>query len=193
MVFIKTPQENPDPDEACATGPDAAEGVPAASDVVEGGGVWRENDGLLGVFVELPALDLLGLLLGEDAADGGRVVDDSEGDGGAAEGMGWIEGDGEEGDYSVGLGGNEYWDLGKTNKRAGASPSTPSILSKFDRDSTRFHEEMAIDLISVSLDLGCSVGGPMRAKTERFNSDDEDLVGAIEVPVGRPLFNVGDV
>ncbi|KAF7130511.1 hypothetical protein RHSIM_Rhsim10G0155600 [Rhododendron simsii] len=34
-------------------------------------------------------LDLLGLLLGEDAADGGGVVDDGEGGGGAGEGMGW--------------------------------------------------------------------------------------------------------
>ncbi|KAI8528952.1 hypothetical protein RHMOL_Rhmol12G0188100 [Rhododendron molle] len=73
LLFIKTPQENPDPYEACSIGPDAAEGVPAAGNVVEGG---------------------------EDAADGGRVVDDGEGGGGAAEGMGWIEGDGEEGDYS---------------------------------------------------------------------------------------------
>ncbi|KAG5550592.1 hypothetical protein RHGRI_015518 [Rhododendron griersonianum] len=100
LVFIKTSQENPDPDKACTAGPDAAEGVPTAGDVVEGGGVWRESDGLLGVFVGLPALDLMGLLLGEDAADGGGVVDDGEGGGRAVEGMGWIEGDGEEGDYS---------------------------------------------------------------------------------------------
>ncbi|KAG5550594.1 hypothetical protein RHGRI_015520 [Rhododendron griersonianum] len=78
LVFIKTSQENPDPDEACTAGPDAVEGVPATGDVVEGGGVWRESDGLLGIFVGLPALDLLGLLLGEDAVDGGGVVDDGE-------------------------------------------------------------------------------------------------------------------
>ncbi|KAI8557045.1 hypothetical protein RHMOL_Rhmol05G0303600 [Rhododendron molle] len=88
LVFTKTSQENPDPDEACTARPDAAEDVPAAGDVVEGGGVWRESDGLLGVFVGLPALDLLGLLLGKDATDGGGVVDDGEGGGGAAEGMG---------------------------------------------------------------------------------------------------------
>ncbi|KAG5550593.1 hypothetical protein RHGRI_015519 [Rhododendron griersonianum] len=92
LEFIKTSQENPDPDEACTAGPDAAKGVPAAGNVVEGGGVWRESDGLLGVFVGLPALDLLGLLLGEDAADSGGVVDDGKGGGGATEGMGWIEG-----------------------------------------------------------------------------------------------------
>ncbi|KAG5535784.1 hypothetical protein RHGRI_023525 [Rhododendron griersonianum] len=57
---------------------------------------------------------------------------------------------------------------------------SPSILKKFDRDSTRLHEEMAVDLISVSPNLGCGIGGPMRAITEGFNGDDEDLV---DVPV----------
>ncbi|KAG5557082.1 hypothetical protein RHGRI_007367 [Rhododendron griersonianum] len=47
LVFIKTSQENPDPDESCTAGPNAAEGVPAAGNVIEGGGVWRESDGLL--------------------------------------------------------------------------------------------------------------------------------------------------
>lgn len=45
---------------------------------------------------------------------------------------------------------------------------SPSIPGKSDRESTRLHEEMAVDLIKVSpnqkiLDVGCGVGGPMRA------------------------------
>ncbi|CAO2817611.1 unnamed protein product [Amaranthus hypochondriacus] len=45
---------------------------------------------------------------------------------------------------------------------------SPSIPGKSHRDETRIHEEMAVDLIQVSpgnkiLDVGCGVGGPMRA------------------------------
>ncbi|KAE8696777.1 24-methylenesterol C-methyltransferase 2 [Hibiscus syriacus] len=45
---------------------------------------------------------------------------------------------------------------------------SPSICGKSHRDATRLHEEMAVDLIEVKpvdriLDVGCGVGGPMRA------------------------------
>ncbi|KAF6176270.1 hypothetical protein GIB67_023561 [Kingdonia uniflora] len=45
---------------------------------------------------------------------------------------------------------------------------SPSIPGKSHKDATRLHEEMAVDLISVKpgdniLDVGCGVGGPMRA------------------------------
>ena len=45
---------------------------------------------------------------------------------------------------------------------------SPAIPGKSDRDATRIHEEMAVDLIEVKsgdkiLDVGCGVGGPMRA------------------------------
>ncbi|XP_047322113.1 24-methylenesterol C-methyltransferase 2-like [Impatiens glandulifera] len=45
---------------------------------------------------------------------------------------------------------------------------SPAIPGKSDRDATRIHEEMAVDLINVKpgariLDAGCGVGGPMRA------------------------------
>ncbi|CAN7130424.1 unnamed protein product [Brassica rapa subsp. narinosa] len=45
---------------------------------------------------------------------------------------------------------------------------SPSIPGKSDKDATRIHEEMAVDLIKVKpgqkiLDAGCGVGGPMRA------------------------------
>ncbi|KAJ1375174.1 SAM-dependent methyltransferase SMT-type [Sesbania bispinosa] len=45
---------------------------------------------------------------------------------------------------------------------------SPSIPGKSHRDATRLHEEMAVDLIEVKpgdkiLDVGCGVGGPMRA------------------------------
>ncbi|KAK6939292.1 Sterol methyltransferase C-terminal [Dillenia turbinata] len=45
---------------------------------------------------------------------------------------------------------------------------SPSIPGKSHRDATRLHEEMAVDLIDVKpgdkiLDVGCGVGGPMRA------------------------------
>lgn len=45
---------------------------------------------------------------------------------------------------------------------------SPSIRGKSHRDATRLHEEMAVDLISAKvgdriLDVGCGVGGPMRA------------------------------
>lgn len=45
---------------------------------------------------------------------------------------------------------------------------SPAIPGKSDRDATRLHEEMAVDLIEVKsgdkiLDVGCGVGGPMRA------------------------------
>ncbi|KAG2254434.1 hypothetical protein Bca52824_084570 [Brassica carinata] len=47
-------------------------------------------------------------------------------------------------------------------------PLLPSIPGKSDKDATRIHEEMAVDLIKVKpgqkiLDAGCGVGGPMRA------------------------------
>ncbi|GAB2289261.1 SUMO protein smt3 [Dionaea muscipula] len=45
---------------------------------------------------------------------------------------------------------------------------SPSVPGKSHRDATRLHEEMAVDLIRVQpgdkiLDVGCGVGGPMRA------------------------------
>ncbi|KAI3916092.1 hypothetical protein MKW98_004533 [Papaver atlanticum] len=45
---------------------------------------------------------------------------------------------------------------------------SPSIPGKSHKDATRLHEEMAVDLINVKsgdkiLDVGCGVGGPMRA------------------------------
>lgn len=45
---------------------------------------------------------------------------------------------------------------------------SPSIRGKSHRDATRLHEEMAVDLIGAKsgdriLDVGCGVGGPMRA------------------------------
>ncbi|OIV96300.1 hypothetical protein TanjilG_09727 [Lupinus angustifolius] len=45
---------------------------------------------------------------------------------------------------------------------------SPSIPGKSHRDATRLHEEMAVDLIEAKpghkiLDVGCGVGGPMRA------------------------------
>ncbi|GAB2232482.1 hypothetical protein Droror1_Dr00011519 [Drosera rotundifolia] len=45
---------------------------------------------------------------------------------------------------------------------------SPSVPSKSHRDATRLHEEMAAELISAKpgdkiLDVGCGVGGPMRA------------------------------
>ncbi|KAG8368051.1 hypothetical protein BUALT_Bualt15G0005200 [Buddleja alternifolia] len=44
---------------------------------------------------------------------------------------------------------------------------SPSIPGKSDRDATRLHEEMAVDLLNVKpgdkiLDAGCGIGGPMR-------------------------------
>ncbi|KAK6939017.1 Methyltransferase type 11 [Dillenia turbinata] len=45
---------------------------------------------------------------------------------------------------------------------------SPSVPGKSHREATRLHEEMAVDLIDVKpgdkiLDVGCGVGGPMRA------------------------------
>ncbi|KAJ8772631.1 hypothetical protein K2173_027808 [Erythroxylum novogranatense] len=45
---------------------------------------------------------------------------------------------------------------------------SPSVPGKSHRDATRLHEEMAVDLIDAKhgdriLDVGCGVGGPMRA------------------------------
>ncbi|GAB4828385.1 SUMO protein smt3 [Ancistrocladus abbreviatus] len=45
---------------------------------------------------------------------------------------------------------------------------SPSISGKSHRDATRLHEQMAVDLIGAKqgeriLDVGCGVGGPMRA------------------------------
>lgn len=45
---------------------------------------------------------------------------------------------------------------------------SPSVPGKSDREATRLHEEMAVDLLNVKpgdkiLDAGCGVGGPMRA------------------------------
>ncbi|KAL1193173.1 24-methylenesterol C-methyltransferase 2 [Cardamine amara subsp. amara] len=45
---------------------------------------------------------------------------------------------------------------------------SPSITGKSHKDATRLHEEMAVDLIQIKpgqkiLDVGCGVGGPMRA------------------------------
>ncbi|KAI8016076.1 24-methylenesterol C-methyltransferase 2 [Camellia lanceoleosa] len=45
---------------------------------------------------------------------------------------------------------------------------SPSLLGKSDREATRVHEEMAVDLLKINpgsriLDAGCGVGGPMRA------------------------------
>ncbi|KAL6956428.1 hypothetical protein U1Q18_046688 [Sarracenia purpurea var. burkii] len=71
-------------EEAEAAGSHAAKVVLAAGNVVEGD-VWVDGDDL----TVPPALDSLGPLFGDDAADGGGAVDDSDGGGGAAEAVGW--------------------------------------------------------------------------------------------------------
>ena len=59
-----------------AAGPDGAEGVAAACDVVKGG--FRRDFGDVAIS---PALNLLVPLVGDEAADGGGGVDDGDGGG----------------------------------------------------------------------------------------------------------------